>query len=111
MMSLVFAMLGQLYQAPLPQYDPAGYHRAYPEWIGPAVHGVGPTRTIRIPTPMDSGTIKAWNPQKQLFSVQLTSGETVLVHYGQHTPFWGTGPVKVGRQIFIDKMNRSIILQ
>lgn len=104
--SLVAALaVGQLYQAPRPIYDPAGYHRIYPEWIGSYVSGVGNPRTIEMPVPPLEGDVTGVNYQTCMIAVTLDDGEKVLVHYGPGTIFRGN---QSGRRIAIDKMNRSL---
>ena len=101
------ALVGQYvgFQTPRPIYDPAGYHRMYPEWIGSYVSGVGNPRVINFPYQPTRGYVTGINYQTCMIAVTLEDGEDVLVHYNKYTIIRGNPS---GRRIEIDKMERSL---
>jgi hypothetical protein len=80
---------GYGYQTPLPYYDPAGYHRRYPEWVGSVVSGVGNPRTINLPGVEQTGRVESVDFENQLITLRLPT-ETVRLHYGPRTYWDGT---------------------
>lgn len=107
---LAAAMLGQYampYMPPLPAYDPAGYHRQYPEWVGPAAHGVGNPQIIQLPRTALLGNVVSVNRPKHYF-VMRTPVEVLEVHYGKGTVWKGVGHLRPGITLAVDQMSRSV---
>lgn len=105
-------LLGQYgyLQAPLPIYNPAGYHRRYPEYIFPYVSGVGNPKVIELPGIEEAGVVQRVDVANQMITLRLPH-ETVLVHYGPKT-YWTGSPtdLRPGVAISVNEVKRRITI-
>lgn len=98
------------YQQPLPVYNPAGYHRRYPEYIFPYVSGVGNPKTIELPGVEEVGRIEKIDVKASMLTVRLPT-EVVYVHYGPKTYITGSfAELRPGTVISINEVKRRITI-
>jgi len=105
---LAAGMVGQFIPLPpLPAYNPAGYHRRYPEYVFPVGPPVGNPWHHNFSIYALIGNVESVDRRNRRF-VLRTPMERLEVRYNSRTLWLNAGHLKPGITVAVDQMTRSI---